>query len=154
MLGLPADNVVEMAKTANLEKLLGMMENIRVADLPRKWDADWDLDTGNAGPRAIILRDSFGNALLPLLAVHFSHITSRLDHGWLSSEIVEKEKPDVVIYEITERFLMKGPGILGSDNHLLKSLYNGAPAVESPLVSGENIVNETAPESAKTAALP
>ena len=154
MLGLPADNVADMAKTANLEKLLGMMKNIRAADLPRKWDAAWDLDTGNAGPRAIILRDSFGNALLPLLAIHFSHITSRLDHGWLSDDVVEKEKPDVVIYEITERFLMKGPGILGNTNHLLKSLYNVTPAVESPIVSGENIVDETVPESAKTTALP
>lgn len=146
MLGLPADNVVDMAKTANLGEILSRLKNVRAADLPKKWDSPWDLDTGNAGPRALILRDSFGNALLPLLAMHFSHIASRLDHGWFSSEIVEKEKPDVVIYEITERFLIKGPGILGNTNHLLKSLYNVTAAVESPHVSGENIMDETVPE--------
>jgi hypothetical protein len=120
ILGLPTDNVVDMAKTANLDKILGRLKNVGAADLPKKWNSPWDLDTGNVGPRALILRDSFANALLPLLSMHFSHITARLDHGWLSSEIVEKEKPDVVIYEITERFLMKGPGILGDANHLLK----------------------------------
>ncbi|KKW16267.1 MAG: Alginate O-acetyltransferase AlgJ [Parcubacteria group bacterium GW2011_GWC2_49_9] len=55
-------------------------------------------------PRALIFRDSFANLLVPFLSEHFS----RSVYVWIpliDERIVEIEKPDIVILEITERFL-------------------------------------------------
>ena len=56
-------------------------------------------------PRAVILRDSFGMSLVPFLAEHFGHAT----YLWTTDPTlkqIERERPSVVIWEITERFLM------------------------------------------------
>jgi len=57
-------------------------------------------------PRMAMFRDSFAEALVPYLSQNFS----RSAYFWtprLITEIVEKEKPDVVITEVTERYIWK-----------------------------------------------
>jgi len=56
-------------------------------------------------PRAVILQDSFGDALRPFLADHFARaVYSR--QGRFAPELVERERPDVVVHEMVERTLM------------------------------------------------
>jgi hypothetical protein len=59
-------------------------------------------------PRALILRDSFGTAMLPYLAEHFGtalfHWTYSIDPAAL-----EALHPDVIVIEIVERVLMLAP---------------------------------------------
>lgn len=68
------------------------------------WTAPQVLETGHAGkPVLLMLRDSFSLALLPFLEGHFSRIV--LYHhqdGFWRPELVERFKPDVVIFEVIE----------------------------------------------------
>lgn len=55
-------------------------------------------------PSAIVFRDSFADALIPFLAPHFS--TAVYVHAFnVNFETIEKEKPDIVIFEIAQRYL-------------------------------------------------
>lgn len=58
-------------------------------------------------PRLLMFRDSFGVALIPFLSEHFS----RAYYSWIvlpySLDLVEKEKPDIVVVELTERELWR-----------------------------------------------
>jgi len=61
-------------------------------------------------PRAVVLRDSMAIPLIPLLSENFSravYVSSRS----LDRELIEREKPDVVIEELVERSL-HAPGAL------------------------------------------
>jgi len=61
-------------------------------------------------PRAVVLRDSMAIALIPLMSENFSravYVSSRQ----LDRELIEREKPDVVIEELVERSL-HAPGAL------------------------------------------
>ena len=69
-------------------------------------------DAGNIAtakiPRAVIYHDSFYNALQPFLARHFDRISDfQYDaiNGSFDEHILEKEKPDVVIYVMVERWV-------------------------------------------------
>ncbi len=58
-------------------------------------------------PNAVIIRDSFGDALMPYLQNSFHYSTFIWD-GWNYSfnlEVIQKEKPDVVIYMILESII-------------------------------------------------
>jgi hypothetical protein len=59
-------------------------------------------------PRAFVLRDSFGNALVPYLAEYFGTAVYRWTE-WLDPQELEDFRPNVVIVEIAERYLMKDP---------------------------------------------
>lgn len=55
-------------------------------------------------PRAVVFRDSFFMGLLPYMAEHFSKAV----YFWsfdVNDEIIKNEKPDIVIYEIAQRYL-------------------------------------------------
>ena len=93
------------------------------AEVPRKQRAGWEdrlrrqlpfaLGTGDERlPKAVMFRDSFANALVPYLSESFSRIVYVWERD-LNPEVVETEKPDVVIQEIAERFL--GRTALGID---------------------------------------
>jgi alginate O-acetyltransferase complex protein AlgJ len=59
-------------------------------------------------PRAVMLRDSMAISLIPLMSENFSrivYVSSRM----LDRELIEREKPDVVIEELVERTL-QAPG--------------------------------------------
>jgi hypothetical protein len=51
---------------------------------------------------AVIIHDSFGQAMIPLLARHFQRATFIWAHDF-QPELIEKEKPDVVIQQMAER---------------------------------------------------
>lgn len=55
-------------------------------------------------PRAVIFRDSFANSLEPFLSERFK----RAVYPWsfqVDWELIEREQPDLVIYELAERYL-------------------------------------------------
>src|SRR5205807_940608 len=56
-------------------------------------------------PAAIILRDSFGELLIPFLSEHFARATWSWTYGF-PQDLIEREHPDVVIQEMAERKLM------------------------------------------------
>ena len=59
---------------------------------------------GSSLPRAVIFRDSFGSRLAPFLSEHFSRAVYLWQNDF-DSDVVLKEKPDVVIQEIVSRHL-------------------------------------------------
>jgi hypothetical protein len=69
--------------------------------------APWTaFETGNAAlPRAVVVADSFGAALMPYLSEHFerSVFLTRILSPAQRLAVIELERPDVVIEEIVER---------------------------------------------------
>ena len=59
-------------------------------------------------PRAVMFRDSFGNALIPYLSEHFRRILYVWDRD-VDPDVVAREKPDVVIQQIVGRLLERRP---------------------------------------------
>ena len=84
-----------------------------VADDPRVLDNDNAIvevvtsdSPGAEIPRAVVLRDSSAISLIPLLSEHFGHAV----YLWSSDPYrrqVERERPNVVIWQMTERWLMQ-----------------------------------------------
>jgi hypothetical protein len=71
--------------------------------------------TGNAAlPRAVIVMDSFGAALMPYLSEHFerSVFLTRTIPPAQRLALIELERPDVVIEEIVERNVRGSGGVL------------------------------------------
>jgi alginate O-acetyltransferase complex protein AlgJ len=58
-------------------------------------------------PRMVMMRDSFGNFLTTLLTQNFSRATFLWDNNF-NPELMEREKPDLVLFEIVERRLADG----------------------------------------------
>lgn len=61
--------------------------------------------TDKSLPRLLVIRDSYSQRLIPFLSESFSQSTFLFD-GWqykLNEEIIDKEKPDIVVYEILEQ---------------------------------------------------
>ena len=56
-------------------------------------------------PRLVVFHDSFGTALQPFLAEHFSRAVYVLSAMSFEDSIIDREKPDLIIQEITERYL-------------------------------------------------
>lgn len=58
-------------------------------------------------PDALIIRDSFGNALIPYMKNTFYHSTFIFDawHYGFNLDIIRKENPDVVVYMVLESLL-------------------------------------------------
>ena len=56
-------------------------------------------------PRAVMFRDSFAIWLTPLLSENFSHIRYSWQYTF-DREIIERERPDIVIQEMVERVLV------------------------------------------------
>ena len=59
-------------------------------------------------PRAVVFRDSFSTALIPFLSEHFGRIVYLWQYD-LDAEVIERERPDVVILQMTERALASHP---------------------------------------------
>jgi hypothetical protein len=56
-------------------------------------------------PRMVLLHDSFGVALVPFLAEHFSRSVFIPTTMGFDAPVLEREQPDLVLQEITERHL-------------------------------------------------
>ena len=61
-------------------------------------------------PRAVVYRDSMAIPLIPMLAENFSRVVFVSSRGF-DTELIEREKPDIVIEEMVERTL-HAPGAL------------------------------------------
>jgi alginate O-acetyltransferase complex protein AlgJ len=59
-------------------------------------------------PKALILRDSFAEAFMPTLSEKFRRTTWVWTHE-LDLQLVNRERPDIVIVELTERFFSGTP---------------------------------------------
>lgn len=58
------------------------------------------------GPTLLLIRDSFSSAMIPFYAHSFSKIiTVHHEQGNWDTNILKKHKPDIVIFEMVERFL-------------------------------------------------
>jgi len=55
-------------------------------------------------PRLVMFRDSYATQMIPFLSEHFSHSVYMWSFA-LHGDIIEREKPDIVINEIEERYL-------------------------------------------------
>jgi alginate O-acetyltransferase complex protein AlgJ len=65
---------------------------------------------GETLPRLLMYRDSAASALIPFLAEHFGRAVYVWDRKWgFSDELMEKERPDVLMLEMVERRLMDAP---------------------------------------------
>jgi len=58
----------------------------------------------NASGKALVFRDSFAESWYPLLGQHFKEVIYVWHYNW-DWFLIEREKPDVVIDEMVERFL-------------------------------------------------
>lgn len=81
----------------------------KIVDIDRP-DPTWnvgrvalEVDDGNL-PRLVMFRDSFGSALVPFLAEHFSRSLFLWQYDF-DPATIEREKPDVVIWLMTSRRL-------------------------------------------------
>ena len=70
----------------------------------------WCMETPQPhAPRAVVTGDSFINGLQPFLSEHFSRSVYTIAYGAFPEELIRREKPDIVIEEILERFLRREP---------------------------------------------
>jgi hypothetical protein len=71
-------------------------------------------------PRAVMFHDSFGVRLIPFLSEHFARIVySSGPADWrrnFDPQLVERERPQVVIQEIAERLLVAPSALLKTDS--------------------------------------
>lgn len=73
-----------------------------------------EVKSNTALPRLLMFRDSFTDALIPLLSEHFSRSAFVSAHHF-DLDIIQDEKPNVVIYEYVERNV---PEMLNVDNNI------------------------------------
>ena len=76
-------------------------------------------------PRALFFRDSFSSGLIPFLSPDFSRAVYIWDHQ-LDPRLIEKEKPDLVVLEMVERYFSRTVDLLPPDEVLRrypKSFY-------------------------------
>jgi hypothetical protein len=88
-------------------------------NFPYAWDHERVYETGNDSlPDILVIRDSFGNALIPFLSESFDHSVYIFD-AWnytLNEPIIQSENPDIMVYLIFES-LWDG-FVVGIDNSL------------------------------------
>jgi alginate O-acetyltransferase complex protein AlgJ len=105
MLGVPGD-----LREAGMRVRLSQAKPARVTRLPAAPGDDPELaplscDTGDPGlPHLLMFGDSFALGLQPYLCQDFSLAFHYAKNG-ISWEIIAREKPQVVVLEITERYL-------------------------------------------------
>jgi alginate O-acetyltransferase complex protein AlgJ len=77
------------------------------AILPKDWGKNPEprvTDNPKASGKVILFRDSFAGSWVPFLSHHFNRVIYIWQYDW-DSAFIQREKPDVVIDEILERFL-------------------------------------------------
>jgi hypothetical protein len=60
-------------------------------------------------PRGVVIHDSFFNFLKPFLAEHFSRLACFQGYSRFDFSVIEREKPDVVFFEMVESYTQKSP---------------------------------------------
>jgi alginate O-acetyltransferase complex protein AlgJ len=70
----------------------------------------------DAKGNAVLFQDSFARYWVPYLGYHFNKVFYVWQHNW-NTALLEQQKPDVVIDEMLERFLIsENPATLKDDN--------------------------------------
>ncbi|HEX4339034.1 MAG TPA: hypothetical protein VH062_24170 [Polyangiaceae bacterium] len=106
-------------------------------------------------PRAVVLCDSFVERMIPFLSEHFSRVLYLRNHDF-PVDVLERERPDVVIDEIVERGLMRGAPVnpRGFEHDLGDALVSSPPGMDGPHASGFVLPSSDAAESNDVRALP
>jgi hypothetical protein len=79
------------------------------------------------GPRALVLRDSYTNAMIPFLnrsfgeVIYMTHSAEPLDES-----LIDELNPDIVVFEHIERTLMRFGAVIGADGLPLSRPRGGA----------------------------
>lgn len=60
-------------------------------------------------PRGVVIHDSFFNFLKPFMAEHFSRLACFQGYSRFDFSVIEREKPDVVFFEMVESYTQKSP---------------------------------------------
>ena len=88
-------------------------------------------------PRGVLFRDSYGVEFIPFLAPHFRRLRTLWDYRF-NVDVIEEEKPDIVIIEIIERYLTRGPDVLGRYSALTAATEGVYAAADLPKTAGSN----------------
>ena len=102
---------------------------------------DITLNTGRKDlPKAVLFRDSFGLALIPFLAQHFNTLAITEKPG-VFIELLERERPAVVIIQVLERFLEQEDLFLTATRSILKKEHgiDWLAAVDLPAEVGTTV---------------
>jgi len=60
-------------------------------------------------PRVVVFHDSFFNFIKQFMSEHFSRMVCFQSYNRVDFSIVDREKPDMLIYEMVESFTQKSP---------------------------------------------
>ena len=76
------------------------------------WTAPQIIDTGQAGKPVLLMnRDSFSNALLPMLLPHFNRIIlTHIQDGFWRPDLIDRFAPDVVLLQVLESGVRSASG--------------------------------------------
>ncbi|WP_300574310.1 hypothetical protein [Phenylobacterium sp.] len=105
------------------------------------WTAPQIIDTGRTGkPVLLMSRDSFSNALLPMLLPHFSRIIlTHVQDGFWRPDLIDRFAPDVVLLEVLESGVRSASG-------------EGPPASPEALARIEEVIRKATPAPPMTPA--
>lgn len=90
-----------------LPPLKGLAMSADASIYPKAWPKDTEPQMSlnpDAVGTAIVFRDSFANGWLPFLGYHFNRLILIWDYRW-NPDLIEREKLQVVIDEILERYM-------------------------------------------------
>lgn len=65
--------------------------------------------SGSRQPKAVVFHDSFFNYMKPFMAEHFSTLACYQAYNRLDYSIIDRDKPDIVIQEMAECYLLSDP---------------------------------------------
>ncbi len=97
-----------------------LKEGAKIKSLPVTYPATFSrfteaIESGDqAKPKAVVFHDSFFNFLKPFMGEHFRRMACFQSYGRFDPAVIEAEKPDIVIFEIAEHFLLKSPAYVAS----------------------------------------
>ena len=94
------------------------------------------------GSVVIMFRDSFSDTLLPYIQNHFHTITS-VWRSRIDPDLVEKERPQVVIVEVVERILPVWIKKSYYQQKIFQKEYGVLPTINTPSQTGRNIDDTT-----------
>ena len=146
-LGDEEDYTGDLAFMAGLENLTEKRPRVLVEGEPEapvvtegliRFGGSYTLETGRPDlPSAVLFRDSYGVELIPFLAPHFRRLRTIWDYRF-NREVIEEEKPDIVILEIIERYLTRGPDVLGRYSALMAAFEGTHAATDLSRAVGTN----------------
>ena len=78
--------------------------------------SDLHVNENTSLPKALVFHDSFFNFIKPHFNEHFSRIACFQSYDRLDFSVIEREKPDIVIFEMSESYTQRSPVYLAPLN--------------------------------------